>query len=533
MAGVSDQLDFVPFLSFGVTIHIGENEIMSFNSFQRLPVIQSVKLKADVNIKEAILRRKGAKDDDKNTEIIKLPNFSKYFLRFKADVNSVYSVEFIDASDLDNNVSPLQNFGPKLKKRRLELDRIDDNSSQSSSIMQSGCQTSYIFPKKFITNNVNINAVGIDLGTTRCCVAVNRKSGIETVAIENESSRLMPSYVSFEEKNVICGNVVVQRLRNYAESTVFDCKRIIGRSFSKIVINDYWPFEVLESQNNAVLKLKINSMEVRKTPEEIAADLLKNLKQKVEQFQGKCLSEVVITIPATFTKSQEDATHLAAVLAGWDTVVFLPEPIAAAFAYFIDRPLSNNSTVLLFDLGGGTLDVCIFEIKDNQIQIISKSGDASLGGRDFDNLLIKHFEYKLKNEHNVLVTKGKIYTLMLKCQEIKHALSTVHNSSLDVDDFDPLKNFSIDIARETFEELAQNVLKQIHISIMEALNNLNYQPNQISKILLVGGGSRMPMVKKLLQNIFPESEQCCEEHPDEVVAIGAAYYAYGIYERNL
>uniref|UniRef100_A0A914P166 Heat shock protein 70 n=1 Tax=Panagrolaimus davidi TaxID=227884 RepID=A0A914P166_9BILA len=245
----------------------------------------------------------------------------------------------------------------------------------------------------------DVDAVGIDLGTSRCCVAVNRKNGIATVALENTGERLLPSYVAYDEENTKCGQIVIDRLRYFSEATIFDSKRIIGKCI--VNIDKMWPFKIVNINNQPTIILKTERGEIRQSATEVAAVLLKYMKAKAEEFQGKKLSKVVITVPAAFTEAQEAATKEAATLAGWKTVTLLPEPIAASFAYFIDRPIPNNSILLLFDLGGGTLDVCVFKIINNQIQIISKNGDSKLGGRDFDNILMDYFSNKLNLDYDI------------------------------------------------------------------------------------------------------------------------------------
>uniref|UniRef100_A0A914PJR7 Hypoxia up-regulated protein 1 n=1 Tax=Panagrolaimus davidi TaxID=227884 RepID=A0A914PJR7_9BILA len=192
-------------------------------------------------------------------------------------------------------------------------------------------------PKNISTNNPNIKAVGIDLGMTRCSVAVNRN--------------------------------------------------------------------------------------VEKDPKEVTTILLKHIKQKVEEFQGKTLDEVVITVPANFTNNQKIATHIAAELAGWKTVHLLEEPIAASIAYFIDRPIPSNFNILIFDLGGGTLDLCIFKVENNKLKIIAVDGDCDLGGRNFDDLLFHYFAKILKDDFTITINERNTYRLLQKCVEIKHTLS--------------------------------------------------------------------------------------------------------------
>uniref|UniRef100_A0AC34FN22 Heat shock protein 70 n=1 Tax=Panagrolaimus sp. ES5 TaxID=591445 RepID=A0AC34FN22_9BILA len=247
---------------------------------------------------------------------------------------------------------------------------------------------------------------------------------MNTVPLDNTGERLLPSFVSFDEKNVKCGKIVVNRLRNHSKSTIFDSKRIIGRQLGDIEIDSFWPFGLSETKGGKMY-LEIEGFDGKRkvTPEDVASELLKHLKKKAEEFQGKKLTKTVITVPAAFSDAQKDATMEAAKLAGWDDIVLLPEPIAAAFAYFNDRPIPNSSTILLFDLGGGTLDVCIFKIQSNKIQIISNTGDSSLGGRNFDTVLISYFKNALFSNNGILLTEIQKYSLMLKCQEFKETLS--------------------------------------------------------------------------------------------------------------
>uniref|UniRef100_A0A914P7Z3 Hypoxia up-regulated protein 1 n=1 Tax=Panagrolaimus davidi TaxID=227884 RepID=A0A914P7Z3_9BILA len=218
----------------------------------------------------------------------------------------------------------------------------------------------------------------------------------------------------------------------------------------------------------------------------------------------------------------------AAKLAGWDEIELLPEPVAAAFAYFNEQTIPDNSNVLLFDLGGGTLDVCIFKIQNNLIEIISNTGDSKFGGRDFDTVLINYFKNALSTKYGISFVKHKKYLLMVKCQKIKETLSVMVNASLDVDDFDTTQEGNIQISQEGFHKMCEILLNKVKNTLNAALHSSNFNANQIHKVLHVGGGSRMLMIKQLLRNMFPEAEHCIEEHPDEVVAIGAAYYAYNL-----
>uniref|UniRef100_A0A914R895 Heat shock protein 70 n=1 Tax=Panagrolaimus davidi TaxID=227884 RepID=A0A914R895_9BILA len=291
--------------------------------------------------------------------------------------------------------------------------------------------------------------------------------------------------------------------------------------------NGIYSVNILDELKNKIRG--VNNERKRITAEAVASDLLRFIKVKAEEYQGKKITNVVITVPAAFTEEQKESTLSAAKLAGWTNIHLLPEPIAAAFAYFLNRPIPDGSTVLLFDLGGGTLDVCIFKVEKDKIEIISNTGDSKLGGRNFDTVLINYFKNLLNSEHGITTLKDKKYKLMLECQRIKEDLTTLTNTSLDIDEFDPGKKGEIPISREGFQRMTQPLLNKAKITIQAALFNSNLKENQINQILHVGGGSRMPMIKQLLLDIFPDAEHRSEEHPDEVVAIGAAFYAYSIF----
>uniref|UniRef100_A0AC34GTC3 Heat shock protein 70 n=1 Tax=Panagrolaimus sp. ES5 TaxID=591445 RepID=A0AC34GTC3_9BILA len=495
---------------------------MRVDPVEALPYKKAFKFERtnDVNILEAVFSQK-------DKECISLPNFEKVLLVLSIDVNSIYSIQYANVTDVGD----------------CELAKLNLKSPITISITDI-----YTFPNKnLIKDSVEINAVGIDLGTTRCCAAVNRKNGINTVALDNKGERLLPSYVAFDEKHEKCGQIVIDRLRNYAKSSIFDVKRIIGKRFNDVKIDNSWPFTVNElitlepktkycvedeREENLLIKFISSTGLTLKYPEEISAVLLKHIKEKVEEFQGKKLTEAVITVPAAFNENQNQATLEAAYIAGWKTIHLLPEPVAAAFAYFINRPIPNNSTLLLFDLGGGTLDVCIFKIQNNQLQIISKTGDSNTGGRDFDNLLIKYFEKKLNKYYKIELDQSKKYKLMIKCQNIKENLSILQEDLLDAEEIDSLCEENISITRNQFEAMSEEILCRIRFVTEVALEKIDYEPNQIDKILLVGGSCRMPMIPNLLKEIFPYSDHICEEHPDEVVAVGAAYYSYYLNQKD-
>uniref|UniRef100_A0A914PK90 Uncharacterized protein n=1 Tax=Panagrolaimus davidi TaxID=227884 RepID=A0A914PK90_9BILA len=385
----------------------------------------------------------------------------------------------------------------------------------------------YPIPKPPTFYDSPLNAVGVDLGTTRSCTAVFKNNKIDVIAIDN-SDRPLPSYIGYEEGKPICGSVVARRMPTFSQHAVFDIKRIIGKSYESIVIDPFWPFKVIKGNNQNV---KIKTLDSAKTeiflsPEEVSAVLLKHMKIKAEENKNSKLTEAVITVPIAFNQNQIDATLEAAALAGWETVHILPEPIAACFTYASENEIPKNSNILLFDFGGGTLDICIVRIENEQLRILKSSGDLFLGGRNFDTLIMNHFMLILKEIHKIDIRNNnyKKYKLMLKCQEIKHDLEAVQEILLDVGDFAPEIDANTPFNREQFKELSYEILVRLEAKIRETLDSINFAPHQINYVLQVGGGCRMAMIKELLKSIFPNSQHRSTVDPDWAVAYGAALY---------
>uniref|UniRef100_A0A914PS32 Uncharacterized protein n=1 Tax=Panagrolaimus davidi TaxID=227884 RepID=A0A914PS32_9BILA len=386
----------------------------------------------------------------------------------------------------------------------------------------------YFIPKKIQNYNSELNAIGIDFGITECCASVIRKKGPDFVVLDDTTGlRTMPSYISFDEKMPKCGQIVVDRMRYNAKYSVYDTKRIIGKDLESILIDPLWPFKVLNVGSNVVFGIETFNGKDTKFLEELSSILLKHIKIKLEAYQNTILTEAVITIPSVFSKKQKEATKLAAEIAGFETIHFLPEPVAAAFAYFTEIEIPNQSNILICDCGGGTFDICIAKVENDQLQILNFDGDSYLGGRDFDKILFTHFSAILKHKFNFDVMKSsKKYVLKKKCQEIKHKLSASEDDWLDIDDFDPNIDGVIKISREEFEEMSSNFIIQMKDVIYQTMTKSNISKNEITYVFQVGGGCRMPMIKKMLKEIFPNSSHQCTLYPDWIVAHGAALYAY-------
>uniref|UniRef100_A0A914QDD2 Heat shock protein 70 n=1 Tax=Panagrolaimus davidi TaxID=227884 RepID=A0A914QDD2_9BILA len=236
---------------------------------------------------------------------------------------------------------------------------------------------------------------------------------------------MLPTYVTFDERNEKFGEIAINRMRENSIFTVFDIKRILGNIFEDIQIDKMWPFKLNKLQNQVFVE--VETFEGRKLlkPEEIASTFFKHIKIKVDEFQNKNLTEAVITIPASYNETQKQSIIKAAKLGGWKIIYLLPEPIAAAFAYCDEAALEINLNLLVFDLGGGTLDIFIVKTAKCMLNFLSSNGSLFLGGRDFDTILIKYFEKILYQKYGTEIMKNesKKYKFMADCQEAKNTLS--------------------------------------------------------------------------------------------------------------
>jgi molecular chaperone DnaK (HSP70) len=401
----------------------------------------------------------------------------------------------------------------------------------------------YKIPLKQSKYERDLNAVGIDLGTGECCAFVFRRDGPDAVALDNEA-RNLPSYVAMEGPHFPCGQVVFNRMETKVKHTAFDVKYLIGKKIDEIVVDPLWPFVVVN--HGAQIRLifyesyeGINKILRTATPGEVYTYLLYHIKKKLEEYQGTLLKNAVIAIPSSFTEEQKDATIHAANICRWTIDDLLPEPIAALIAYSYETEIPNESTVLLFDCGDGTTDICIAKIVHPNINLLTDNGDASLGGKKFDKLLITYCGNILKERYGVDLEKNK-YRLMRICRKIKHDLSVDEEAFLYLDELilnnDKNKDDHLTITREQFEEMSEHLMQHAVEFIqdtffLDTLIKAFSSPctaDMIDIVYQVGGGCRMPMIKKMLKEVFPGAEHHFSLHLEELVAKGAALYHYEI-----
>ena len=372
--------------------------------------------------------------------------------------------------------------------------------------------------------------IGIDLGTTNSCVAV--VEGQQQKVIENaEGARTTPSVIAYTDSDeVLVGLPAKRQAVTNPENTLYAIKRLIGRTFDDEVVSkdaDMVPYKIVKADNDTV-RVKIGTRKY--TPQEISAMILQKMKSTAEDYLGSEVKEAVITVPAYFNDSERQATKEAGTIAGLDVKRIINEPTAAALAYGLDKG-KGDSTVAVYDLGGGTFDISIIEISDvdgeHQFEVLSTNGDTFLGGEDFDLRLIDYFVDKFKEESGFDLKSDPLALQRLKeaAEKAKIELSSSEQTEVNLPyitaDSSGPKHFVHKITRAKLESLVEDLVDKSLEPLKLALKDAKISKGDINEILLVGGQTRMPLVQKKVADFFGKDPRK-DLNPDEAVAVGAA-----------
>ena len=366
--------------------------------------------------------------------------------------------------------------------------------------------------------------IGIDLGTTNSCVAYV-ESNEPKVIINEEGNRTTPSIVSFgkNENEILVGEPAKRQAVVNPEKTVYSSKRLIGRRFEE-TSNDrkVLPYEVVKNKNGDAW-IKIDSKEY--SPPEISANILSKLKSAAEAHLGSKVTDAVITVPAYFNDSQRQATKDAGKIAGLNVERIINEPTAAALAYGFDK--KKDGLIAVYDLGGGTFDISILEVGENVIEVKSTNGDTTLGGDDFDRLIINYLIDEFKKENGVDLSSDKMALQRLREGaekakiELSAAMETEINLPFITADQNGPKHLLIKLSRSKFEQIIDEKVKSSLEPCSNALKDAGIKASDISEVILVGGSTRMPIVQKIVSDFFGKDPHK-GINPDEVVALGAS-----------
>jgi len=372
-------------------------------------------------------------------------------------------------------------------------------------------------------------AIGIDLGTTYSCVGIFQHGKVEIIA-NDQGNRTTPSYVAFTDSERLIGDAAKNQVAMNPNNTVFDAKRLIGRKFEDQTVQadmKHWPFKVINEGGKPKIQVEYKNETKTFTPEEISSMVLTKMREIAEAYLGKKISEAVITVPAYFNDSQRQATKDAGVIAGLNVLRIINEPTAAAIAYGLDKKVTGERNILIFDLGGGTFDVSVLKIEEGIFEVKSTAGDTHLGGEDFDNRMVTHFvqEFKRKNNKDLSQNKRGLRRLRTACERAKRTLSSSSQASIEIDSLHEGIDFYSTITRARFEELNADLFRSTLEPVEKALRDAKMDKSHIHEIVLVGGSTRIPKVQKLLQDFFNGKELNKSINPDEAVAYGAAVQA--------
>jgi Fe-S protein assembly chaperone HscA len=376
--------------------------------------------------------------------------------------------------------------------------------------------------------------VGIDLGTTNSLVAYMQ--GDAPVVIPGvDGSNLVPSVVALDpmpanggRPTVTVGNSARKALIETPGRVIYSVKRLMGRGLQEVQNElKLFPFRLSDDVEAGEVP-RIQLGEMRFTPPEISAYVLRQLKRNAERFFGSPVTQAVITVPAYFNDAQRQATKDAGRMAGLDVLRLVNEPTAAALAYGLDR--AKAGTIAVYDLGGGTFDISILKLRDGIFEVQSTNGDTHLGGDDIDNLLLAIALDEIFSEHGVDLRSnpGAVQALRKAAIDAKIRLSSEQSASFDIE----LPNgdrYQREIPRNVFEILIEPVLERTVGPCKQALADAGVSPEEIAEVVLVGGSTRIPAVRKLVDDLFHLSARGKKPHtelnPDEVVALGAAVQA--------
>jgi molecular chaperone DnaK len=367
--------------------------------------------------------------------------------------------------------------------------------------------------------------IGIDLGTTNCCVSVLEGGAVQIIP-NKEGGRTTPSVVGFTEKGErLVGQIAKRQAVTNPTNTLYAVKRLIGRKFNSIEsekMRETSPFEIVEAPNGDG---HIRVLDRTYSPPEISAIVLQRLKQAAEEFLGDKITEAIITVPAYFDDAQRQATRDAGKIAGLEVERIINEPTAAALAYGFGK--NKSERVVVYDLGGGTFDITILEINDGVFEVLSTSGNTFLGGEDFDHRIINWVVENFKNENGIDLKEDRLALQRLKeaAERAKCELSSVQETIVNLPfiaaDTSGPKHINMVLTRTKFEELVQDLVELSVEPCQKALWDAKLQPADIDKVILVGGQTRSPIISRTVTELFGK-EPSSEINPDEVVAMGAA-----------
>ncbi|BDA39332.1 molecular chaperone DnaK [Candidatus Atelocyanobacterium thalassae] len=367
--------------------------------------------------------------------------------------------------------------------------------------------------------------VSIDLGTTNSVVAV-MEGGKPVVIANSEGMRTTPSMVGFsKDGELVIGQMARRQAVLNPQNTYHSVKRFIGRKYNELTNESKQVPYTIRRDANGNIKLACPRLNKDFAPEEISGFILRKLAEEAERYLGEPVTSAVITVPAYFNDSQRQATRDAGKIAGLEVLRIINEPTAASLAYGLDQTISQK--ILVFDLGGGTFDVSVLEVGDGVFEVKSTSGDTQLGGSDFDKRIVDWLAEQFLRDEGIDLRKDRqaLQRLTEAAEKAKIELSGVSITDINLPFITATENgpqhIEKRLTRPQFEDLCSDLVTRLQRPLKRVMNDARLTPVQIDEVVLVGGGTRMPMIKSLVRG-FIDKEPNENVNPDEVVAVGAA-----------
>ena len=375
-------------------------------------------------------------------------------------------------------------------------------------------------------------AIGIDLGTYKSCVAVFQNGKVEIIP-SDFGERTTPSIISFTETERLIGKEAKDKINRNPKNTIFSAKRLIGRKFYEREIQEdmkYWPFKVINDPNSDRAKLQVTYQNQEKQfySEEILVMILQKLKKSASNYLGKEVKDAVIAVPNYFNDSQRQSIKDVGTIAGLNVLRLINESTAAALAFDLNKK-KEEKNVVIFDLGGGNLNVYILALEDGLYEVKGLNGNIHLGGEDFDNILVDYCinEFKIKTSIDINIRENPKAFQRLKtaCERAKISLSSKTQATIDIDCLIGEEDLSITITRKKFEDLCLNLFKKLIPPLENVFKDARMTKSQIDEVILVGGSTRIPKIREMVQEFFNGKQLNYGLNLDEAIVHGAAIQA--------
>ncbi|CAF4500767.1 unnamed protein product [Rotaria socialis] len=452
----------------------------------------------------------------------KLTNILKYHVIGKrvssADINAMKLPEKVEM--LGGGTVTVTKDGNSIKVNDALITKVD--VTNTNGLIH---EKSQFFSQQFQMRT----AVGIDFGTNYSSIAAFHHGKLQIIP-NNEGNLKTPSYVAFTNDEILIGDTAKSQATRNPCNTIFAFKRLIGCKYDDPTVQhdmNLWPFKVTNVDKKPKIQVQYKNETKLLTPEEISSMVLTKMKDMAESYLGIKVTEVVISVPASYNYSQFEAIKKAASIAGLNVLRLTNAATAAAIAYGLDKKVSAEQNVLVFGLGGGTVNVSILTIEEGVFHVKSTAGDKHLGGEDLDDRMVQHFmqEFKIKSGKDLQENKRAIRRLRTACENAKHTLSSALKAAIELDSLHEDIDFYSTINRALFEKLNADLFCLTLKPVEKALCDAKMDKTEIHEIILVGGSTRIPKVQQLLQEFFNGKVLKRSINPDEAVVYGAAVQA--------